>query len=179
MSPSCQYIVVVVFFEEFWVVAILLDQPPFGVTSELVADKNFKLFQKIYFLFHCIKLHFWPFLDSGRLSLGHTVATLKFSDAQSRPGSHQFLLLTLLLGATLKSPMNQGFMLYQIALLQISLSTDLTGDSCTIKTNKVFSMITCNMFKKFEKTVNILLRLSAGGWHNLVILLNGSCLTHC
>ena len=68
---------------------------------------------------------------------------------------------------------------YQIALLQISLSTDLTGDSCTIKTNKVFSMITYNMFKKFEKTVDILLRLSARGGHNLVILLNGSCLTHC
>ena len=35
--------IVVVFFEEFWVVAILVDQPPFGVTSELVADKNFNL----------------------------------------------------------------------------------------------------------------------------------------
>ena len=48
-------------------------------------------------------------------------------------------------------------MLYQIVLLQIPLSTDLTGDSCTNKTNKVFSMITYNMFKKLEKTVNIMI----------------------
>ena len=70
-------------------------------------------------------------------------------------------------------------MLYQFILLQKTLSTDLTGDTCTIKTNKVFQYDNLYMFKKFEKTVNILLRLSAGGGHNLVILLNGSCLTHC
>ena len=59
---------------------------------------------------------------------------------------------------------------YQIALLQKTLSTDLTGDACTIKTNKVFQYDNLYMFKKFEKTVNILLLMSAEYWHNLIIL---------
>ena len=61
-------------------------------------------------------------------------------------------------------------MLYQFALLQKTLSTDLTGDSCTSKTNKVFQYDNLYMFKKFEKTVNILLLMSAECWHNLIIL---------
>ena len=55
----------------------------------------------------------------------------------------------------------------------------LQGLPVLVKQNRVFSMITCLMFKKFEKIVNILLHLSAKGWQNLVILVNGSCLTHC
>ena len=61
-------------------------------------------------------------------------------------------------------------MLYQIALLQKRFSTDQAGDSCTIKTNKVFQYDNLFMFKKFEKTVNILLLMSAECWHNLIIL---------